>query len=130
MSSTYFLISKIIERMADHVVRIAQNIQNIVNENIEKKIKEKIKSASKLALSIFNKSIGAFFRKDILASNKNIDEMKNLEILCEEINQLTLKQKGTVAISIGYIVESIRRIGEYAEDISETAINYLIWEGK
>jgi len=43
---------------------------------------------------------------------------------------MALKQKGEIAISIGYIVESIRRIGEYAEDISETAINYLILEEK
>jgi len=41
-----------------------------------------------------------------------------------------LQQKGIVAISIGYIADSIRRIGEYAEDISETVINYLINEKK
>ena len=33
---------------------------------------------------------------------------------------------GVTAISIGYIVESIRRVGEYAEDISEIVINYLV----
>ena len=69
-------------------------------------------------------------RKDILASNKNIESARKLVAQCEEINELALKQKGTIAISIGYIVESIRRIGEYAQDISETAINYLVWEKK
>ena len=68
--------------------------------------------------------------KDIHASNMNIESAGRLETLCEEINELALKQKGTIAISIGYIVESIRRIGEYAEDISETAINYLVLEKK
>jgi len=43
---------------------------------------------------------------------------------------MALKQKAPVAISLGYIVESIRRIGEYAEDISETVINHLIGEEK
>jgi hypothetical protein len=31
-------------------------------------------------------------------------------------------------ILIGYIIESIRRIGEYAEDFSENVINYLVGE--
>lgn len=130
MTSTFFLISKIIERMGDHVVRIAQNILNLMDKNLDKRISEKIKIASDHAINTLNKSIGAFFRKDISASNKNIEAMKKLEKLCEEINEMALKQKGEIAISIGYIVESIRRIGEYAEDISETAINYLILEEK
>ena len=126
MTSTYFLISRIIERMGDHVVRIAQNIPNLADSNLDKKISKKIKSASDLALEIFNKSIGSFFRKDIDASNKNIESVKKLEPLCEEINVSASNQNGSIAISIGYIVESIRRIGEYAEDISEISINYLV----
>lgn len=130
MTSTYFLISRILERMGDHVVRIAQNIINLADSNLDKKIINKIQSASDFAVNIANKSIGAFLRKDIHASNMNIESAGRLEALCEEINELALKQKGTIAISIGYIVESIRRIGEYAEDISETAINYLVLEKK
>lgn len=130
MTSTYFLISRILERMGDHAVRIAQNIINLVDSNLDKRIINKIQSASDLAINIVNRSIGAFLRKDIRASNKNIELARKLVTQCEEINELALKQKGTIAISIGYIVESIRRIGEYAEDISETAINYLVWEKK
>ncbi len=32
------------------------------------------------------------------------------------------------AIALHYIAESIRRCGEYAGDISETVINYLVEE--
>ena len=128
MTSTIFLISRILERMGDHVVRIAQNITHLIDSDLDKKIADKIQLASNHALNIVNKSIGAFLRKDIHASNKNIEETKKLEAICGEINELALIQKGTIAISIGYIVESIRRIAEYAEDISETAINYLVGE--
>jgi len=124
----YFLISKKIERMGDHVVKIAQNVAQISNNKLDEKIVIKIQSASNLALDIFNKSIGSFFRKDIAESSKNIDSVKNLEKICEEINKLTFKSESSTAISISYIVESIRRIGEYAEDISETTINYSIGE--
>ena len=128
MVLAYFLISKKIERMGDHVVKIAKNVAQIADSNLDENIMVKIQSASSLALDIFNKSIGAFFRKDISESNKNIDSVKKLEKICEEINKLTLNQKSDIVISVGYIVESIRRIGEYAEDISETTINYLIGE--
>ena len=128
LATTYFLISRIIERMGDHVVRIAKNVQNLIDDELSKKTKEKIQRASDIALDIFNKSIGSFFRKDVVFSNKNIDSVQNLEILCEEINSYATKQNGSVALAIGYITESIRRIGEYAEDLSETAINYLVSE--
>jgi len=126
MSSICFLISRIIERIGDHIVRIAQNILSLVDDKLNKEIVERIHSASELSLDIFNKSIGAFFRRDIKASNENIDSVSRLESLCEEINTLALQQIGATAISIGYIVESIRRVGEYAEDISEIVINYLV----
>ena len=126
ISFTFSLISRIIERIGDHEVRIAQNVINLVDNKLNKEIIERIHSANNLALDIFNKSIGAFYRKDTKASNENIESVKRLVALCEEINTLALQQKGVTAISIGYIVESIRRIGEYAEDISETAINYLL----
>jgi phosphate uptake regulator len=74
--------------------------------------------------------MGSFFKKDIKASNETIESVLKLERLCEEINALALKQKGVVALSVGYIVESIRRIGEYAEDISENVINHLVGEEK
>ena len=128
LSSTYFLISRIIERIGDHIVRIAKNIQHLNTKKQDKEIIDKIEKASNLALDIFNKSISAFFRKDIKASNENIDTVEKLEKLCEEINTLALEQKGIIAISIGYIVGSIRRVGDYAEDISETVINYLVDE--
>jgi len=128
MASTCFLISRIIERIGDHTVRIAQNISKLVYSDLNKQKIDRIIMASSLSLDIFNKSMGAFFKKDIKASNKTIESVAKLELLCEEINAIALKQKGIVAIYIGYVVESIKRIGEYAEDISENVINYLVME--
>jgi phosphate uptake regulator len=130
MSSTCFLISRIIERIGDHVVRIAQNIINLSNSKLNQETIDHIQSTGNLALEIFNKSIESFFRKNIQAANENIERVSKLEKLCQEINKLASKQEPATVISLGYIVESIRRIGEYAEDISETVINHLIGEGK
>jgi len=128
IASTCFFISRIIERIGDHVVRIAHNIPKLIDTKLEQNTIKKILNAGTLALDIFNKSIGSYFKKDIQASHETIESAAQLEKLCEEINTLALQHKGLIAISIGSIVESIKRVGEYAEDISETVINYLIGE--
>ena len=124
----YFLISGIIERIGDHAVRIAKNILNFIDEKVDKKIIDTIESASNLALDIFDKSIESFIERDINSANRNIDSLTKLASLCGKINTLALQQKAAIAVSIGYIAESIRRTGEYATDISECVINHLISE--
>jgi phosphate uptake regulator len=128
LASTCFLISKIIERIGDHVVRITQNIANLNENTVERKIIGRIREANTIAIDIFNKSMSSFYQKDLKASNEIVESVTKLETVCEEINTLALQQKGIIAVSIGYIIESIRRIGEYAEDISENVINYLVGE--
>ncbi len=127
-ASTCFLISRIIERIGDHIVRISENIPTLIDHNLDKKSIEKIITAGDLSLEIFNRSISSFFTKDIQASTENIESVGTLEVKCQEINTHALQQKGVIALSVGYIVESIRRTGEYSQDISETVINYLIGE--
>jgi hypothetical protein len=53
-----------------------------------------------------------------------------LKTLCEEINTIVLRQETPDAIALGYITESVRRAGEYAADISENVINYLVEEDR
>ena len=126
LATTSFLISRIIERIGDHIIKIAQNILNIIDNKIDNTILEKLDSANNIALDLFNKSITSFLRRDIKVANDTIETVKKLEIKCKEINKLALKQKGEYVISIGYFVESIRRIGEYSADISENVINHII----
>jgi phosphate uptake regulator len=130
-ATTVFLISRILERIGDHIVRITQNVIRLLDKKkFDNILLEKIEEASDLSLQILNKSIGSFSKKDIKEANENIASVKYLEKKCEEINTLALKQEPEDTIPLGYIIESIRRIGEYAEDISEHVINYLVGENK
>jgi phosphate uptake regulator len=126
LATTSFLISRIIERIGDHVIRIAKNAVNITNKKIEDQVIEKLETASQLSLDIFNKSITSFLRRDVETANETIELVKKLETKLKEINKLALKQRGEHVISLGYVVESIRRIGEYSADISENVINHLV----
>jgi phosphate uptake regulator len=129
-ATTAYLISRILERIGDHVNRIASYVLLLLKDSIDDEIIKKLDYASNQSLILLNKSIGAFTKKEIKEANETIILSDKLEEICEEIDKLALRQTAPSAISLGYIVESIRRIGEYAEDISETVINHLIGEEK
>jgi phosphate uptake regulator len=120
------MLSRIIERIGDHAVRIAENAQPIIDGELDKKILTAVRKASSMSLENFDRSIISFFNADMKEANRNIESVHSLETICEEINNLVLKQDTLVAIHVGYIAESIRRTGEYAGDISETVINLLM----
>jgi phosphate uptake regulator len=92
----------------------------------DSKIIGKITVASSFSQDMLNKSIGSYSKKDIKEANENIESLDKLDKICDEAKTLALKKDPIVALSIGYIIDSIERIGEYAEDISETVINHLV----
>jgi phosphate uptake regulator len=128
MAVHYFVISRIIERIGDHAERIVDNAQAVLTKGPDPAIIEKIAKASELSVGIFDRSIVSFFNNDMKKSHKNIESVQVLESLCGEIDNLVLQQETPDAIALGYITESIRRAGEYAADISENVINYLVEE--
>lgn len=126
MAMNYYMLSRIIERVGDHAVRIAEYSLPIIDVDFDKKFMNAIKKASALSLEIFDRSIISFFNADMKEAHRNIESITALENICGEINNMVLKQDALVALNIAYISESIRRGGEYAGDISETVINLLV----
>ena len=122
------IIGRIIERIGDHAVRISENTRKMPGTMIEPEVQAAIRKASTLALSIFDKSIVSFFNADMQGSHRTIEQVDTLEDLCEEINAIAMQRDPFFAVSLRNIAESIRRTGEYAGDISESVINYLVEE--
>jgi phosphate uptake regulator len=122
----YYMLSRIIERVGDHAVRIAEHTLPIIDVDFDKKFMNAIKKSSTMSLEIFERSIVSFFNADMKGAHRNIESISALESICGDINNMVLKQETLIALNIGYISESIRRAGEYAVDISETIINLLV----
>lgn len=122
----YYMLSRIIERVGDHAVRIADHSLPIIDVDFDKKFMNAIKKSSTLSLEIFDRSIISFFNADMRDANRNIESITALENICGDINNMVLKQDSIIALNIAYISESIRRSGEYAGDVSETVINLLM----
>lgn len=121
-----FTISRIIERIGDHAVRIAEQVRKIVDYGPVPPVVPSMRQISELSVRIFDKSITSFFASDILESNRNIGMVEELERLSEEVAGRVLENEIQVAVALRNIAESIRRSGEYAGDISETVMNYLV----
>ena len=117
----YFLVSRYVERIGDHAVRIAENVLEVMGNTMD--IAEPVELAGTTAIRIFDRGIESFLRGDVEEANRNIDSVRDLVPLCEEIHGLALRMPGEMAISLAYIAESIRRVGEYSSDISECALN-------
>ena len=125
-SLNYMLIARILERIGDHASKIADSIISLEEKEVDKEIIASIVRANDLSLKILDKSMGSLFNKDIDMANDAIDSVDALINTCEEISERVMKLEGKIALSLGYILESIRRTALYAADISETVMNHLI----
>ncbi|MDH7510313.1 MAG: PhoU domain-containing protein [Methanolinea sp.] len=121
-------ISRIIERIGDHGVRLARNAQNVPPGSLNGDLYAALRQAHTLSLSIFDKSIHCLFTKDIRGADANIEKTRELVATCRTLGELSLRENPSSAIILRDIAESIRRAGEYAGDISENVINMLIGE--
>ncbi|MBD3214732.1 MAG: AbrB/MazE/SpoVT family DNA-binding domain-containing protein [Candidatus Lokiarchaeota archaeon] len=124
----YQLMSRFLERIADHAVKIAKNVLILLEKGVEKELVEKISAASRIATELLNKSLDARMNKDIRMANNNIESVNKLVNACEGISTDSNGHHVETSIATSYIVESIRRTGEYSGDISELIINNLINE--
>jgi len=102
----------------------------VLDADLDPKIVAALKKASVLSMQIFDKSIISFFNADIREAHKTIESVSALEHICGDISNMAFRQETMAAISISYISESIRRSGEYAADISENVINYIVEENQ
>ena len=122
-ASNFKIISRFLERIGDHAVKIAKNVVLIDYQKINKDLYENIMKASKISLELLNKSLDAWLQKDLTLANENIESIK---LLTEECNAIKINPNSEYLVEIGFIIESIRRTGEYSADISEIIINNLI----
>lgn len=127
-ASNYYVVSRSLERIGDHGVRIASHIPILIEHDVIPEVVADMKVATKDAMEILHSSMRALFSSDIGDANRTIDMVAGLAGMTDEISALAHREEGELAQSIGYIAESIRRAGEYSSDIAEAIINQLIRE--
>jgi len=122
-ASNYKFIGRFLERIADHAVKIARNVLLIDYQKIDKELYKNIMNASRISLDLLNMSLDAWLQNSLTLANETIESTKKLTKAC---NFIKINPNSEYLVEIGFIIESIRRTGEYSSDISEIIINNLI----
>jgi phosphate uptake regulator len=132
----YLLVARIIERIGDHARKMAECLVELLTSANGKALGlrtatiDKVVKASTISLTILDTAIDALYNENITDANNSIDLVDKLLTATEELMTEILQHRGKLMLALAYIVESIRRTGLYATDISEIAINYTITELK
>jgi phosphate uptake regulator len=121
----YRLIAKSVERTADHATKMAENTLNL-KEPINNALLEKIGQLSILANTMFENTIEALFKHDVILAESVIEKLYQAQKFEKEAILLTHGIKLEEVVNIRLLIESVRRIAEYASDISEVVLNMTI----
>jgi phosphate uptake regulator len=122
----YRLITKSVERTADHAVQIAENVLTL-KKPLDSELFKQIESMSASAIAIFNETIDTLFTNNFQRANVNVQKAKQIAMRRTKLMESMLERtdiEGTSHLSI--IVESITRTAEYASDIAEVVLNLNI----
>jgi phosphate uptake regulator len=121
----YRLVTKSVERTADHAASIAENVLSL-RRKLGKETVEKLEVMSSTAISMFETAIEALFRQDFNLAESIIEKTKEVISIEKEVVVSSQKADGEEAPYLRLIVESIRRTAEYASDIAEIVLNLTV----
>jgi phosphate uptake regulator len=121
----YRLVTKSVERTADHAASIAENVLLLKNK-LEPEINEKLEKMSNLAVSMFETAIEALFRQDYRLAENIVEKTKDVVSMEKEAVVSSQKIGVEDAPYLRLIIESIRRTAEYASDIAEVVLNLTV----
>ena len=121
----YRLITKMVERTADHATNIAKYVLRLkkkLNEDLLLVIEE----MENVALLSFERSIESLFKRDFDLADSVI-EIGNKIIPLEKKALLASKEMDSEeTANLRLVIESVRRIAEYSMDIAEVVLNMTV----
>lgn len=125
----YRLITKSVERMADHAVNIAQNRLALTLTVLSVDIFHEMQKLSEFALKVYENAMDAVFEEDYDAADAVLDmALKTRQMEAEIVQKIVKSVPPEEVPALRLIVESILRTAEYGADIAETVLNMTVKE--
>ncbi|MEJ5328092.1 MAG: phosphate uptake regulator PhoU [Candidatus Bathyarchaeia archaeon] len=118
----YRLITKAVERTADHATKIAENIL-VLKEKASDELVERIEKMSNLAISMFEDAVESLFKGDFNLAETVIEKVDQTVKLEKDTALTSQNISAKEVASLSLLIESIRRTAEYASDIAEVVLN-------
>jgi phosphate uptake regulator len=121
----YRLVTKSVERTADHAANIAENVLRL-RKKLDPETIEKLEAMSDAAVSMFEAAVESLFRQDYAVAESIVEKTKNVVAMEKEAVASVQTVDVEEAPHVRLIIESIRRIAEYASDIAEIVLNLTV----
>ncbi|MCW4035057.1 MAG: phosphate uptake regulator PhoU [Candidatus Bathyarchaeota archaeon] len=121
----YRLITKMVERTADHATNIAKNVQ-VLKKQLNEEFLQTIQEMNKVAISSFETSIESLFRRDYALADSVITKANKIVDLEKKALGSSKETDIEEATNVRLVIESVRRIAEYSMDIAEVVLNMTI----
>ncbi|MEM2740160.1 MAG: PhoU domain-containing protein [Candidatus Bathyarchaeia archaeon] len=123
----YRLITKSIERAADHAARIA-DISAKIYEPVADKLRSVMVELAKYANMMLENSWRSLIKMDMDLANETISSRRWILSMVEETSLMILEsyKDPKIVMNLSLVLESLKRIAEYACDIAEIVINLAI----
>lgn len=124
--ATYLLASRVLERIADHAVRIAETVSLLGKESIPTAVMAELDRLAAAAAEGLTGAIESLDNEDIPRANEVLDAAARVTRERETILKELSKKRGRLAVGLAYVLESLERSAFYASDLAEIAINHTV----
>jgi phosphate uptake regulator len=124
--STYLLASRVLERIADHAVRIAETVSILGREATPERILDELERMAARAASGLVDALDSLDSRDIAKANAVVDSAEELTRERDHILHELASKRGRLAVGLAYVLESLERSAFYASDLAEIAINRAV----
>jgi phosphate uptake regulator len=124
--ATYLSVSRVLERIADHAVRIAGTVSMIGREKLPDGLVSELDRLAEAAARTLSGALDSLERRDIDRANAVLDEAPWVSREREKILRELASKRGRLAVALAYVLESLERSAFYATDLAEIAINHAV----
>ncbi len=121
----YRLITKMVERTADHATNIAKKVI-LLKKQLDEEFLQTIQEMNDVAISSFETAIESLFRRDYDLAESVIARANKIVSLEKKALLSSKETDIEEAANIRLVIESVRRIAEYSMDIAEVVLNMTV----
>jgi phosphate uptake regulator len=127
--ASYLLASRVLERIADHAVRIAETVEMLGRERPPESLLAPLESLARAAAEGLDQAMDSLEDGNVERADAVIDERERITREREKILGELGSKRGRLAVAVAYVLESVERSAFYASDLAEIAINHAVQTG-
>ncbi|MBN1390817.1 MAG: AbrB/MazE/SpoVT family DNA-binding domain-containing protein [Candidatus Thermoplasmatota archaeon] len=118
----HMLASRIVERVADHAVSMAENLRDLTDLE-DPSLIPRIVEQGETARGIFSDSVGSLFLQDMGLADSVVDRSGELRRTLEPMMKVVFPLPADEAVVLANVINSIERIAAYGGDIGKITLN-------